>query len=126
MRGVTTSTQSRRPASDTCSGSTPGRPASCCAPGPATTKSGDGARRSSAGSSAKEDTVPALLYDCLAPSLGHGELFVQKAIGWALRAFAHTDPGAVRRDVAGNGPRLSKLARREALKKIDTQTPGRQ
>ena len=73
----------------------------------------------------KEDTDPALLYDCLASSLGHEAFFVQKAIGWALRAFAHTDPGAVRRYVAGNESRLSKLARREALKNIGTGNIGK-
>ena len=66
----------------------------------------------------KEDTDPALLYDCLAPSLGHEAFFVQKAMGWALRAFAYTDPGAVRRYVVENESRLSTLTRREALRNI--------
>ena len=66
----------------------------------------------------KEDTDPALLYDCLAPSFGHEEFFVQKAMGWALRAHAYTDPDAVRRFVAKNESRLPGLTRREALRNV--------
>ncbi len=72
-----------------------------------------------------EDTDPALLYDCLEPCLDHPEFFVQKAIGWALRSFARTDPDAVRRFVVGNGTRLSKLARREALKNFGPEESDR-
>ena len=72
----------------------------------------------------KEDTDRGLLYDCLAPSFGHREFFVQKAMGWALRAFACTDPGAVRRYVAANEHRLSKLTRREALKNVGRTSDG--
>ena len=67
----------------------------------------------------KEDTDPALLYDCLEACFGHDEFFVQKAMGWALRAFAWTDPAEVRRYVASHEASLSKLTRREALKNID-------
>ena len=59
-----------------------------------------------------------LLYDCLSPSLGHHEFFVQKAMGWALRACARTDPDEVRRYVAAHKADLSRLTRREALKNI--------
>jgi len=45
------------------------------------------------------------------------EFFVAKAIGWALRTHARTDPGAVRRFVATH-PQLTSLARREALKHL--------
>ena len=72
----------------------------------------------------KEDTDPALLYDCLEPCLDHPAFFVQKAMGWALRAWARTDPGAVRRYVVGNEARLSKLARREALENIGLENIG--
>ena len=43
---------------------------------------------------------PALLYDCIEPNLGDKEFFIRKAIGWALRQHAWTDPGEVRRYVA--------------------------
>lgn len=45
------------------------------------------------------------------------EFFVRKAIGWALRQYARTDPEAVRSFVAANEGRLSSLTRREALKR---------
>lgn len=45
------------------------------------------------------------------------DFFIRKAIGWALREYAKTDPAAVRRYVAGR-PDLSGLSRREALKNI--------
>ncbi|MGL5816301.1 MAG: DNA alkylation repair protein [Phycicoccus sp.] len=46
---------------------------------------------------------------------GH-EFFVRKAIGWALRQHARTDPAWVRAFVAAHEPGLSPLSRREALK----------
>ncbi|MBI3200484.1 MAG: DNA alkylation repair protein [Myxococcales bacterium] len=59
-----------------------------------------------------------LLYACIEDNLDHDDFFVQKAIGWALRQHAWTDPEEVRRHVAKLGERLSPLARREALKNI--------
>lgn len=47
---------------------------------------------------------------------GDGEFFVRKAIGWALREYAKTDPDAVRAFVARTA--LSGLSRREALRNI--------
>ncbi|MGZ4485646.1 MAG: DNA alkylation repair protein [Nocardioidaceae bacterium] len=46
------------------------------------------------------------------------EFFIRKAIGWALRQYAYTDPGWVRGFVAGHEARLSGLSRREALKHV--------
>ena len=46
------------------------------------------------------------------------EFFVRKAIGWALRQHARTDPEWVRAFVASRGDRLSGLSRREALKHL--------
>ena len=66
----------------------------------------------------KNDTDPALLYDCIGACVGHREFFVQKAMGWALRDYARTDPGEVRRYVAVNASRLSRLTQREALKHL--------
>ena len=67
---------------------------------------------------ARAETDLALLYDCIAPSLDSKEFFLRKAIGWALRQYARTDPAEVARYVAANADRLSPLSRREALKRI--------
>lgn len=48
---------------------------------------------------------------------GH-EFFIRKAVGWALREYAKTDPEWVRAFVADRGARLSGLSRREALKHV--------
>lgn len=47
---------------------------------------------------------------------GHPDFFIRKAIGWALREYAKTDPAAVRDFVEGARDRLSPLSVREALK----------
>ncbi len=36
-----------------------------------------------------------LLYDCIEPNLTHTDFFMRKAIGWALRQYAWTDPREV-------------------------------
>lgn len=46
------------------------------------------------------------------------EFFVRKAVGWALRQHARTDPAWVRAWVAAHEDRLSGLSRREALKHL--------
>jgi 3-methyladenine DNA glycosylase AlkD len=66
----------------------------------------------------KKDTDLDLLYACIEPSLDSKEFFLRKAIGWALRQHAWTDPGEVRRYVRRNKDRLSGLSVREALKNI--------
>ena len=49
----------------------------------------------------------------------HGrEFFIRKAVGWALRQHARTDPAWVRAFVAAHEDRLSGLSRREALKHL--------
>ena len=67
---------------------------------------------------AKAATDLDFLYACIEPSLGSREFFLRKAIGWALRQYAWTDPDEIRRYVAANATRLSGLSRREALKNI--------
>jgi 3-methyladenine DNA glycosylase AlkD len=64
----------------------------------------------------KGETDADLLYTCIEPSLASSEFFLQKAIGWALRQYARTDPVEVRRYVRTHSERLSALSRREALK----------
>ena len=66
----------------------------------------------------KQDTDLDLLYANIEPNVGDKNFFIRKAIGWALRAYAWTDPREVARYVAANESRLSGLSRREALKNI--------
>ena len=66
----------------------------------------------------KRDTDLDLLYACIEPSLERREFFLRKAIGWALRQYAWTDPKEVRRYVKANRDRLSPLSIREATKNI--------
>lgn len=65
---------------------------------------------------AKTETDLDLLYACIEPSIGSAEFFLRKAIGWALRQYAWTDPDEIARYVAVNEDRLSGLSKREALK----------
>lgn len=49
----------------------------------------------------------------------HGkDFFIRKAVGWALREHARTDPEWVRRFVAEHEERLAPLSRREALRHL--------
>jgi 3-methyladenine DNA glycosylase AlkD len=73
--------------------------------------------------SARQATDLALLYDCIEPSLDSNAFFLRKAIGWALRQYARTDPQEVSRYVKANERRLSGLSRREALKHIGRTLP---
>jgi 3-methyladenine DNA glycosylase AlkD len=66
----------------------------------------------------KAETDLDLLYACIEPSLPSTEFFLRKAIGWALREYAWTDPDEVVRYVREKGDGLSRLSRREALKNI--------
>ncbi|MFZ3571912.1 DNA alkylation repair protein [Streptomyces sp. BH097] len=54
---------------------------------------------------------------CLRQS-GHPDFFIRKAIGWALREYAKTDPDAVRSFVAAHRGTLAPLSVREALKNV--------
>src|SRR5262245_40887016 len=45
----------------------------------------------------KKETDLELLYGCIEPSIGSREFFLRKAIGWALRQYAWTDPREVAR-----------------------------
>lgn len=57
-----------------------------------------------------------LLSDAVVANLGDRDFFLRKAIGWALRDYARTEPDWVRAFVAAH--ELSPLARREALKHL--------
>jgi 3-methyladenine DNA glycosylase AlkD len=71
----------------------------------------------------KTETDVPLLFACIEPSLDSDEFFLRKAIGWALRQYAWTDPDAVVRYVKRNERRLSGLSRREALKNVGRGKP---
>jgi 3-methyladenine DNA glycosylase AlkD len=66
----------------------------------------------------KHDTDLQLLYANIEPNLADRDFFIRKAIGWALRAYAWTDPKEVARYVRTHEAELSGLSRREALKNI--------
>jgi 3-methyladenine DNA glycosylase AlkD len=66
----------------------------------------------------KKDTDLDLLYSNIKPNLADRDFFIRKAIGWALRAYAWTDPDEVARFVREHESSLSGLSRREALKNI--------
>jgi 3-methyladenine DNA glycosylase AlkD len=74
----------------------------------------------------KKETDLRLLYACIEPSLGSREFFLQKAIGWALRQHAWTDPTEIKKYVRQNRARLSALSCREALKNIGGPSRCRQ
>ncbi len=66
----------------------------------------------------KRDTDLELLYGNIEPNLADRDFFIRKAIGWALRQYAWTDPEEVTRYVREHDSRLSGLSKREALKNI--------
>jgi 3-methyladenine DNA glycosylase AlkD len=65
----------------------------------------------------KQRTDVDLLTAVIVPNLADPDFFIRKAIGWALRQYARTDPGWVRGFVHGH-PEMSPLSRREALKHL--------
>jgi 3-methyladenine DNA glycosylase AlkD len=67
----------------------------------------------------REDTDAERLFRYCSEQSRHRDFFVRKAIGWALREYAKTDPAAVRRYVAAHRGLLSPLSVREALKNLD-------
>jgi len=64
----------------------------------------------------KKETDFDLLCEIIRENLGSKEFFINKAIGWALRQYARTDPKAVRKFV--NATPLHPLSRREAMKHL--------
>ena len=69
---------------------------------------------------AKERTDTRLLRDVIEATVQDPDFFSRKAIGWALRDYARTDPDWVREFVTTH-PELSGLSRREALKHLHAQ-----
>jgi 3-methyladenine DNA glycosylase AlkD len=63
-------------------------------------------------------TDPDRLFRYCTAQAGHPDFFIRKAIGWALREYAKTDPDAVRRYVRAHRDVLAPLSVREALRNI--------
>lgn len=68
---------------------------------------------------AKAATDSDLLREVIEPNLADPEFFIRKAIGWALREYAKTNPAWVRDFVAEHGAQLSPLSRKEALRRLN-------
>ncbi|MEV0731514.1 DNA alkylation repair protein [Polymorphospora sp. NPDC050346] len=66
----------------------------------------------------REATDAGRLFRYCVRQAGHPDFFVRKAIGWALREYARTDPEAVRAFVVAHRSRLAPLSAREALRNI--------
>ena len=65
----------------------------------------------------KKETDFALLTEIICENLNSDEFFINKAIGWALRQYAYTDPIAVKKFVKATP--LHPLSRREAMKHLE-------
>ena len=66
---------------------------------------------------ARSATDVGLLTAAIEANQDDPDFFLRKAVGWALRQYARTDPDWVRAFVADH-PRLSPLSRREALRHL--------
>ena len=65
----------------------------------------------------KQGTDKELLFTNIERQAAHKDFFIRKAIGWALRSLAETDPAAVKAFVRSH--KLAPLSEREALRKIE-------
>jgi 3-methyladenine DNA glycosylase AlkD len=65
----------------------------------------------------KKETDFDLLSEIIKENLGSDEFFINKAIGWALRQYAHTNPTPVKKFVK-HTKELHPLSKREALKNL--------
>jgi 3-methyladenine DNA glycosylase AlkD len=65
----------------------------------------------------KEETDFDLLCELIKENLGSDEFFINKAIGWALRQYAWTNPASVKKFVKATKD-LHPLSQREALKNL--------
>jgi 3-methyladenine DNA glycosylase AlkD len=66
----------------------------------------------------KNLTDTTTLFDHIRRCAHEKEFFIRKAIGWALRQYARTNPDAVRAFITDMGDALSPLSRREATKHL--------
>lgn len=77
-----------------------------------------GAHGPAAPAARKDTTDTDRLFGYCLLQAGHPHFFIRKAIGWALREYAKTDPDAVRAFLARERGRFAPLTVREALKNI--------
>jgi 3-methyladenine DNA glycosylase AlkD len=70
---------------------------------------------------AKANTDTELLAAVIEANLADREFFIRKAIGWALREYAKTDPAWVRQFAAKHAASLSPLSLREALRNLPAE-----
>ncbi|MET3718592.1 MULTISPECIES: DNA alkylation repair protein [unclassified Arthrobacter] len=68
---------------------------------------------------AKAATDTALLREAIEANLADPEFFIRKAIGWALREYAKSNPSWVRVFVAEHAAQLCPLSRKEALRHLN-------
>jgi 3-methyladenine DNA glycosylase AlkD len=66
----------------------------------------------------KERTNTSFLSDACLANISDREFFIRKAIGWALREYAKTNPDWVRSFVADNESAMAPLSIREAMKHL--------
>ncbi|MCW2560284.1 MAG: hypothetical protein JWP55_4248 [Mycobacterium sp.] len=66
----------------------------------------------------KRRTDLALLSEAIDANIDDTDFFIRKAIGWALRQYARTDPAWVQSFVDARKDQLSGLSKREALKHL--------
>lgn len=66
----------------------------------------------------RNETDAELLFETVLKLGAETDFFIRKAIGWALREYAKTDPLRVRHFVQEHGRQLSPLSRREALRRL--------
>jgi 3-methyladenine DNA glycosylase AlkD len=71
--------------------------------------------------SARKDTDVELLRRVIEANIADREFFIRKAIGWALREYAKSDPAWVRQFVAEHQAALSPLSRREAIRNLPAE-----
>lgn len=64
----------------------------------------------------KEATDFDLIQACIEPSIDHREFFLRKAIAWALREYAKTEPDAVIAYIRENADRLSPFSKKQAVR----------
>ncbi len=68
---------------------------------------------------AKQQTDAAMLFAYCERRIHDRDRFIRKAIGWALRQYARTNPEAVRAFCLRNRDRLSTVSMREAMKHLE-------
>jgi 3-methyladenine DNA glycosylase AlkD len=66
----------------------------------------------------KQQTDTAVLAGLIGQAASDPDFFIRKAIGWALREYAKSNPAWVRRFVQRHWQALSPLSRKEALKNL--------